>query len=174
MMSRKGMKAADIAAESNARRVKFLSLYRSGMRLVDVAKQFGVSAVRARQIIYEAERREKYPRRYARPWWEGLTNGCVAYLKHHGFNSRDDCLLLCSENLNMKGCKVIDPRFSDPSESGWHGRGTLSFSRVNEVREWLGVAQLVFRYAASPDQIARAISLLVHSGYEVTKKGVKR
>ncbi|CAB4159773.1 hypothetical protein UFOVP726_9 [uncultured Caudovirales phage] len=139
----------------------------SGLTLKQTGEAIGVSGNRVRQMLKALERREEYDAHRAAEWWLGMDRNRVAWpLEQAGFASRDDCLTLAANDLELRGGYVYLP--------GWEKNQArvISLAVVNHARAWLGAPP--FSKPAAPRNIKAAISLLERHGYKVTPPALRK
>lgn len=146
----------------------------SGLTFKAVGEALGVGADRARDLVKAQERREAYlayraehPRKPE--WFDGLTAKTAERLKRCDLNSREDCMALASDDLQMWSGSVALPGWEEDRGVLWKWSDKkLSIAVVNEVRAWLGVSPFVPRQReATAAELERAKRLLEHHGYKV-------
>jgi hypothetical protein len=146
----------------------------SGMTFKAIGISLGVGMQRAREIVEKQERRERAlaaerDNPSPIPWHRGLAYGMKYKLEIRGFRSKEDCEILCSDDLVVYRRSVALPGW-EPCE-GWEWKCSekrLSFAEVNEVRAWLGASPFVPpQRIVSEAAIERAKKLLERNGYKI-------
>ena len=145
----------------------------SGMTYKDVGERMGVSSTRAREMVISMERKLRWIRFRAenpkpKKWYEGLSFATSNRLHECGFSSREDCLILAKDDLQMFNRCVVLPWWETDRGMWRFSNKKLSLKVVNEVRLWLGVKEFVPKArVASHSEIERARRLLESHGYKV-------
>lgn len=146
----------------------------AGMTLKSVGAELGVSAGRAGQMVAEQEHRERMIAVEAEnpslvPWHRGLKDRTRYELERRGFTSKEDCRLLCGDEIEAYRRTVALPGW--PPCEKWelgHSDKLLSLAMVNEVRAWLGAEPYVPpQRKATAAGLDRAKRLLERHGYKV-------
>lgn len=152
----------------------------AGMTFKAVGVELCVSVERARQMVAAQERRERRIAVEAEnpslvPWHRGLKYGTRYELERRGFTSKEDCGILCGDDLEVYRRSVALPGWQPCEKWEWERNDKrLSFALVNEVRAWLGAELFVPPQRKATDaELERAKRLLERHGYKVESPNEK-
>ena len=134
-------------------------LRRDGLTQKAIGEALGISVAKVAAIMGRTARIQRCLGAYSNipQWHHGLSSIAAVTLLQKGFKSREDCLYLTRDDLNIHQGRVAlaakDERFR--GEGLWsYAHHTIPLEIANEVRAWMGVVPIALNVNAGTGHLA--------------------